>query len=80
MEHGKDLSALGGPTAPGVGAILADFPDAVAAGTLLVLDGGVLGNVPPSTIVDSTRRAPVLVREGALLRAELQARVGRLAP
>lgn len=70
----------GGPTAPGVGAILADFAAAVGDGTLLVLDGGVLGNVPPSTIVDCTGRIARLVREGALRRAELRARVGRLAP
>ncbi len=70
----------GGPTAPGVGAILADFGDAVSAGTLLVLDGGVLGNVPPSTIVDCTGPVARLVREGALPRAELHARAGRLAP
>lgn len=70
----------GGPTAPGVGAIVADFGTAVSTGQLLVLDGGVLGNVPPSTIVDCTGRVARLVREGALPRAELYARVGRLAP
>jgi L-threonylcarbamoyladenylate synthase len=70
----------GGPTAPGVGAILDTFADVVASGTLLILDGGVLGNVPPSTIVDCTASQPRLVREGALLRAELQRRVGRFAP
>jgi len=70
----------GGPTAPGVGAILDTFADVVASGTLLILDGGVLGNVPPSTIVDCTAPQPRLVREGALLRAELQRRVGRFAP
>jgi len=70
----------GGPTAPGVGAIRADFGPAVAGGTLLILDGGVLGNVPPSTIVDCTSAVPTLVREGALPRNELHARVGRLVP
>jgi L-threonylcarbamoyladenylate synthase len=70
----------GRPTAPGVGAILRDFGAVVSSGKLLVLDGGVLGNVPPSTIVDCTGLVPRLVREGALLRAELHARVGRLAP
>lgn len=70
----------GGPTAPGVGAIQDTFADVVARGTLLILDGGVLGNVPPSTIVDCTEPQPRMVREGALLRAELQRRVGRFAP
>lgn len=70
----------GGPTAPGVGAIREAFAEAEAAGTLLILDGGVLGNVPPSTIVDCTSSVPRLVREGALPRGELQARVGSLAP
>ena len=66
----------GGPTAPGVAAIEALFPEAIADGTLLVLDGGTLGNLPPSTIVDCTVSPPRLVREGALPRAELRARVG----
>jgi L-threonylcarbamoyladenylate synthase len=70
----------GGPTAPGVGAIADLFGGAIAEGQLLVLDGGVLGNVPPSTVVDCTAPQPRLVREGALPRAELQARVGRFAP
>jgi L-threonylcarbamoyladenylate synthase len=84
-ELGEPLTSTsanrpGGQTAPGVGAIEDQFVDAIAAGTLLILDGGVLGNVPPSTIVDCTGREPRLVREGALPRAELQGRVGRFAP
>lgn len=70
----------GGPTAPGVGAIRDAFAEAVADGTLLILDGGVLGNVPPSTIVDCMGPLPRLVREGALPRAELRRRIGRFAP
>ena len=70
----------GGPTAPGPDAILSTFEEAVARGQLLVIDGGVLGNVPPSTLIDCTGPVPRLVREGALPRAELQARVGSLAP
>lgn len=70
----------GGPTAPGVGAIADVFGSAIAAGQLLVLDGGVLGNVPPSTVVDCTTTQSRLVREGAIPRRELQTRVGRLAP
>ena len=43
-----------------------------------MLDGGTLGNVPPSTIVDCTSPQPALVREGALPAAELRRAVGRL--
>lgn len=70
----------GGPTAPGPGAIASLFPDAVRSGDLLVLDGGVLGNVPPSTLVDCTGPTPVLVREGAIPLTELRRRVGSMAP
>lgn len=62
----------GGPTAPGATAIEADFAAAVNDGTLLVLDGGTLGNVPPSTVVDCTGPSPRLVREGAIPRAALR--------
>jgi L-threonylcarbamoyladenylate synthase len=70
----------GGPPAPGAEQIVAMFRSAYDAGELLVLDGGALGNVPPSTIVDCTSARPVLIREGALPRAELRRGVGRRAP
>src|SRR6266700_7867487 len=70
----------GSPPAPGAEAIARDFAPAVEAGTLLVLDGGVLGNSPPSTVVDCTRPTPRLIREGALTLAELRRAAGRLAP
>lgn len=68
--------------APAAGAeqIVSLFRAAYTAGELLVLDGGTLGNVPPSTIVDCTSREPALIREGALPRAELRRAAGRLAP
>jgi len=68
--------------APAAGAeqLVVLFQQAYDEGTLLVLDGGTLGNVPPSTIVDCTGPQPVMVREGALPRDELRAKVGRLAP
>jgi L-threonylcarbamoyladenylate synthase len=56
------------------------FADAVREGALLILDGGVLGNVPPSTLVDCTSARPSIIRDGAIPRAELRRRVGRLAP
>ncbi len=68
--------------AAGAEAISRDFAEAVRSGRLLVLDGGVLGNRPPSTVVDCTRPMPPprLVRAGALPVAELRRAVGRLAP
>jgi L-threonylcarbamoyladenylate synthase len=66
--------------APGPDAILRDFSDAVVRGTLLVLDGGVLGNRPPSTVVDCTTQVPRVVRVGALSLAQLRAGAGILAP
>ena len=66
--------------AAGAGQIVSAFRAAYDAGDLLVLDGGTLGNVPPSTIVDCTSPQPGLIREGALPRAELRRAVGRLAP
>lgn len=70
----------GGPTAPGAEQVAALFTEAERAGTLLVLDGGVLGNVPPSTLVDCTTAVPAIIREGAIPRSELRRAVGRLAP
>lgn len=70
----------GGPTAPGAARIDELFGDAVRSGELLVLDGGVLGNVPPSTLVDCTGPVPKMVREGAIPRGELRRAVGSLAP
>lgn len=70
----------GNAPAPGAPGLVALFPEAVASGDLLVLDGGVIGNVPPSTLVDCTTRIPRLIREGAISREELRRRVGRAAP
>ena len=70
----------GSQPAPGAAAIVRDFQVAVDAGRLLVLDGGVLGNRPPSTVVDCTQRDARLVREGAVTLAELRRAAGRLAP
>lgn len=70
----------GEPPAPGPDRIAQAFQDDIAAGTLLVLDGGVLGNVPPSTLVDCTGPMPRMVREGAIPRTELRRAAGRLAP
>jgi L-threonylcarbamoyladenylate synthase len=68
--------------APAAGAeqLVILFQSAYDDGELMVLDGGTLGNVPPSTIVDCTGLVAKLVREGALPRLELRKAVGRLAP
>jgi L-threonylcarbamoyladenylate synthase len=70
----------GGPPAPGPDKLVELFQADVDAGHLLVLDGGVLGNVPPSTLVDCTGAVPRLIREGAIPRGELRRAAGRLAP
>ncbi len=70
----------GQPPAPGVEGLVELFRSSIEAGELLVLDGGVLGNVPPSTLVDCTGVVPKLVREGAIPRAELRRAVGAWAP
>ncbi len=70
----------GGPPAPGPDRLAELFQEAVDKGVLLVLDGGVLGNVPPSTLVDCTESVPRMVREGAIPRGELRRAAGRLAP
>jgi L-threonylcarbamoyladenylate synthase len=82
---GKPLTSTsanrpGDPPAPGADRIREVFAEEVERGELLVLDGGVLGNVPPSTLVDCTSPVPRLVREGAIPRAELRLAAGRLAP
>src|ERR687895_1531397 len=70
----------GGPPAPGPDRLVELFGAEERNGELLVLDGGVLGNVPPSTLVDCTEVMPRMVREGAIPRAELRRAAGRLAP
>lgn len=70
----------GRPPAPGAETVSDEFGPEIAAGQLLVLDGGVLGRVPPSTLVDCTHEEPRLVREGAIPREQLRRLVGRFAP
>jgi L-threonylcarbamoyladenylate synthase len=70
----------GQATAPGVAGLATIFRPEIEAGQLLVLDGGVLGNVPPSTLVDCTGAQPILIRDGAIPREELRRAAGRLAP
>ncbi len=69
----------GEPPAPGAERLADVFRPEIEGGQLLLLDGGVLGNVPPSTLVDCTGPAPRLIREGAIPRAELRKATGSLA-
>jgi L-threonylcarbamoyladenylate synthase len=61
-------------------AIARSFAEAVAEGTLLVLDAGRLPASPPSTLIDCTGNAPKLLREGAISRQRLASIVPSLAP
>jgi L-threonylcarbamoyladenylate synthase len=70
----------GQQASPGPAGIEVAFREAIDDGQLLVLDGGVLGNVPPSTLVDCTTDVPLMVREGAIPRTELRRRAGSMAP
>ena len=70
----------GQPTAAGPTQIADQFRDEVADGRLLLLDGGTLGNQPPSTVVDCTDRLPRIIREGAIPAVEMREAVGSLAP
>jgi tRNA A37 threonylcarbamoyladenosine synthetase subunit TsaC/SUA5/YrdC len=56
------------------------FGEAIEDGTLLILDGGVLGDTPPSTIVDCTNERPRVVRGGAIPVDQLRADIESLAP
>jgi L-threonylcarbamoyladenylate synthase len=84
-ELGEPLTSTsanlpGSQPAPGAEAVLRDFRNAVTSGRLMVLDGGVLGNRPPSTVVDCTGPLPRVIRAGAVSLAELRAGAGMLAP
>ena len=46
--------------------VLAQWADAIARGTLRVLDGGRIPDSPPSTVVDCTGRHPRVIRPGAI--------------
>jgi L-threonylcarbamoyladenylate synthase len=75
--HGDALTSTsanrpGVPPAETVGEIVSQWPDAIARGTLRVLDGGRLTPSPPSTVVDCTGRHPRIIRPGAIPSATLR--------
>ena len=62
----------GVPPATSATEIVSQWADAIARGTLLVLDGGRLEPSPPSTVVDCTGRRPRVIRPGAIPAAVLR--------
>jgi L-threonylcarbamoyladenylate synthase len=53
---------------------LGDVPEEIMSAAAVALDGGELSGTP-STVIDLTRREPVVLREGAVSAAEALARV-----
>ena len=83
-ELGEPLTSTsanrpGEPTAPSAREIENTFRTPIATGDLMLLDGGILGNGPPSTLVDCTGGEPTLIREGAITREELASWGGSFA-
>jgi L-threonylcarbamoyladenylate synthase len=69
--HGDAITSTsanrpGVPPAISAGEIREQWSDALARGTLRLLDGGTLQPSPPSTVVDCTGRAPRVIRPGAV--------------
>ena len=75
--HGDAITSTsanlpGVPPAMTAQEIVAQWPDAIARGLLLVLDGGRLGESAPSTVVDCTGRRPRVIRPGAIAASVLR--------
>lgn len=56
----------GVPPAMRASEIVRQWPDAIVRGTLRVLDGGLIPDSPPSTVVDCTGRLSRVIRPGAI--------------
>ncbi|HUQ46493.1 MAG TPA: L-threonylcarbamoyladenylate synthase [Gemmatimonadaceae bacterium] len=81
--HGEPITSTsanrpGVPPATSSGEIRAQWGDALARGSLRLLDGGTLKPSPPSTVVDCTLRAPRVIRPGAVPAARLREIAPRL--
>ena len=75
--HGDPITSTsanrpGVPPATGADQIVSQWGEAIARGTLLVLDGGRLKDSQPSTVVDCTGRLPRVIRPGAISAATLR--------
>ena len=69
--HGDPITSTsanrpGIPPAISADQIVSQWGEAIARGTLLVLDGGRLKDSQPSTVVDCTGRLPRVIRPGAI--------------
>jgi L-threonylcarbamoyladenylate synthase len=81
--HGDAITSTsanrpGVPPATTAGEILSQWSDAVARGTLRVLDGGRLAPSAPSTVLDCTGRLPRVIRPGAIPASTLRQSVPNL--
>ena len=81
--HGDAITSTsanrpGVPPATSAGEIRMQWSDALASGSLRLLDGGTLQPSPPSTVVDCTLRAPRVIRPGAVPAARLREIAPRL--
>ena len=81
--HGDAITSTsanrpGVPPATSAAEILTQWGDAVARGTLRVLDGGTLLPSSPSTVLDCTGRFPRVIRPGAIAAATLRETLPRL--
>jgi L-threonylcarbamoyladenylate synthase len=71
QAHGNPITSTsanrpGVPPATAADQIVAQWSEAIARGTLRVLDGGRLTDSQPSTVVDCTGRLPRVIRPGAI--------------
>jgi L-threonylcarbamoyladenylate synthase len=77
LAHGHPITSTsanrpGVPPATSADQIVTQWNDAIARGTLRVLDGGRLRESQPSTVVDCTGRLPRVIRPGAIPAATLR--------
>jgi L-threonylcarbamoyladenylate synthase len=77
LAHGQPITSTsanrpGVPPATAADQIVAQWTDAIARGTLRVLDGGTLKESHPSTVVDCTGRLPRVIRPGAISAIKLR--------
>lgn len=83
LAHGDPITSTsanrpGVPPASSADEIVAQWGDAIARGTLRVLDGGRLKSSEPSTVVDCTGRLPRVIRPGAIRASQLRESVPEL--